>query len=139
MEISFYTILYMVPEISTATDFFCHLGPKYQKNEKKTPRDIIILHKFTKNYDNRLYWSWDMTHNRCNHFSFWAIFCPFTLVTAQKMKIFKKWRKHLKISFYTSVPKTMTISYTVPEIWCVTDVIVTFHFGLFFTPLTPPV
>ena len=35
VEISFYTILYMVPEISTATDFFCHLGPKYQKNEKK--------------------------------------------------------------------------------------------------------
>ena len=26
----------------------------------------------------------------------------------------------------------MIICYTVPEIWCVTDVIVIFHFGIFF-------
>ena len=33
----------------------------------------------------------------------------------------------------------MIIGYTVPEIWCVTDVVVTFHFGLFFIllPLKP--
>ena len=32
----------------------------------------------------------------------------------------------------------MIRGYTVPEIWCMTDVIVVFHFGLFFTllPLT---
>ena len=35
-------------------------------------------------------------------------------------------------SFYTSVPKIMIIGYTVPETWHVTDVIVIFHFGLFF-------
>ena len=29
----------------------------------------------------------------------------------------------------------MNICYTVPEIWCVTDVIVIFHFGLFFALL----
>ena len=42
------------------------------------------------------------------------------------------------MSFYTSVPKLMIICFTVPEIWCVTDVIVIFHFGLFFVllPLT---
>ena len=40
-------------------------------------------------------------------------------------------------SFYTSVPKIMIILYTVPEIWCMTDVIVIFHFRLFF-PLFPP-
>ena len=38
------------------------------------------------------------------------------------------------LSFYTSVPKIM-ICYTVPEIWCVTDVIAIFHFVLFFTLL----
>ena len=42
--------------------------------------------------------------------SFWTVFCPFTPLpplTAQKMKISKKWKKHLEISsFYTSVPKT---------------------------------
>ena len=35
-------------------------------------------------------------------------------------------------SFYYSVTKIMIIYYTLPEIWCVTDVIVIFHFGLFF-------
>ena len=47
-------------------------------------------------------------------------------------------KKHLDISFYISVPKIMIICCTVPEIWCVTDVII-FHFGLFFALLpTPP-
>ena len=47
-------------------------------------------------------------------------------------------KKTLKISsFYTSVPKIMIICYTVPEIWCVRDVIVFFHFGLFFALLPP--
>ena len=58
----------MVPEISTATDrFFVILGhflpfltPNSPKNEnikkiKKAPRDMITLHKCTKNHDNRLY------------------------------------------------------------------------------------
>ena len=41
-------------------------------------------------------------------------------------------KKHLEISsFYTSAPKIMIICYTVPEIWCVVDVILFFHFGLF--------
>ena len=31
----------------------------------------------------------------------------------------------------------MTICYTVPEIWHVTDVIVIFHFGLLFALLPP--
>ena len=31
----------------------------------------------------------------------------------------------------------MIIWYTVPEIWCLTDVILIFHFGLFFHPFTP--
>ena len=61
---------------------------------KKTPGDIIILHKCTKNHDHMLYCSWDMVHDRCNcYFSFWAIFCPFTPLTAQKIKIKKKMKK----------------------------------------------
>ena len=41
-------------------------------------------------------------------------------------------KKHLEITlFYTSVSKTMTICYTLHEIWQVTDVIVIFHIGLF--------
>ena len=83
--------------------------------------------------------SWDMVHDICNYFSFWVVFCPFTPLTAPKMKISKKWKKHLEISsFYTSVRKTMIICYTVPEIWHVSHVIVIFHFGLCFAPLAPP-
>ena len=57
----------------------------------------------------------------------------------EKWKCQKKIKKHLEISsFYTSVPKLMIICYAVPEIWYVTDVIVVFHFGLFFAVLPPP-
>ena len=53
---------------------------------KKTHGDIIILHKCTKNHDHMLYCSSDMACNRCNcYFSFWATFCPFTSLTAQKL------------------------------------------------------
>ena len=54
------------------------------------------------------------------------------------MKISKKLKKHLEISFYTSVPKIMILRYTVPEIWHVMDVIFIFHFELFFALLPPP-
>ena len=78
-----------------------------------------------------------MVHKRFNYFSFWAIFYPFTSLTAQKIKILKKWKKHLEISsFYTSVPKIMIICCTVPEIWCMTDVII-IYLGLFFVLLPP--
>ena len=48
----------------------------------------------TINHDHMLYCSWDMPCNTCNHyFLFWAIFCPFTSLTAQKIKIKKKMKK----------------------------------------------
>ena len=88
--------------------------------------------------DHMLYCSWDMVSNRCNcYFSFWAIFCPFNLLAAQKLKISKKWKRLEILSFYTSVPKIMIICYTVPEIWHMMYVIVIFHFGLFFWPFIP--
>ena len=102
--------------------FFALLLPKQPEKSKfweneKTPGDIIILHKCTKNYDQIMYGSWDMVRDRCNrYFSFWAIFCPLTPLTAQKIKILKKWKKHLEISsFYISVPKIMTRWCTVPK------------------------
>ena len=111
------------------------------KNEKKTfqktPGDMISLHKCIKNHDHMLYCSWDMEYVRCNcYFLFWAIFCPFTLLTARKMKTSEKWKKHLEISsFNTSIPKIMIICFPVPEIWCVTDVIVILHFRQFYALL----
>ena len=67
-----------VPEIQPLTDIififnfelFSVLLPLWQpkksikKNEKNPPRDIIILHMCTKNYDHMLYGSWDIVHAR---------------------------------------------------------------------------
>ena len=86
---------------------------KSQKNQtfekmKKFAGDIIILHKCIKNRGHMLYCSTDMVCEECNcYFSFWAIFCLFTPLTAQKMKTSKQWKrkeKYLEISFYTRVP-----------------------------------
>ena len=72
-------------------------------------------------------------------FHFGAFFALLPPYKPQKSKLKKKKeKKSLKISsFYTTVPKIMIICYSVPEMWCVTDVIVIFHFGLFFALLTP--
>ena len=43
--------------------------------------------------DNQIYGSWDIKCNRQNVLSFWAIFCPFTPLVTQKIKISKKWKK----------------------------------------------
>ena len=113
---------------------------KYQSFEKvkKTPGAIIISYKGTINDNNMMYDSWDMKCDRQNFVSLCAIFCHFTSLTMQTIKILKEWKKYLEISsFYTSVPKIMIICYNVPEIWSATDVIVIFHVGLFFTHLPP--
>ena len=129
-------IYYIVPYIWCVTDvIISHFGPffalfppnspKIQNltKMKKTPSDIIILHKCTKKHDHTLYCSWDMACARCNcYFSFWAFVCPFTPLTAQKIKISNKWKHNLEISsFYVCVPKIMFRWCTVPEIWCMTD------------------
>ena len=140
-----------VPEIRCVTDvivisyfglFFALLQKiKILKKWKKTFGVIIILYMCTKNYDQMMtYGSWDIVHDGCDYFSFWAIFCPFISLTAQKIKIKRKMKKnkkkHLKISsFYICLPK-IVIRCTVPGIWCLTDVIVISHLGLFFDLLT---
>ena len=76
--------------------FYPTNNPKNQNFEKmkKLPGDIIVLHSCTKNHDQMLYFSWDMVRNGCNYyFSFRTIFCPFTPLTAQRIKILKKWQK----------------------------------------------
>ena len=116
--------------------------PNSPKNEnfkkmKTMPGDVIILHKCTKNHDHMLYYSWDMVRDRCNYFSFWAIFCPFTpnSPTNENSKKMKKTPGIL--SFYTSEPKIMIMWYTVPEICCVRNVII-FSFWAIFLPFYPP-
>ena len=79
------------------------------KKLKKTPgRD----HHFTQVYQKS--WSYAKLFLRYGvwqikfYFSFWAIFCPFTPLTVQKIKISLKWKTRLEISsFYICVPKVM--------------------------------
>ena len=91
----------MVPQIWSATEgnfghfgqFFALLGGNNPKNQnfekmKKVPGDIIILHKCTKNHDHMLHCSLDMARKGFScYFSCWVIFCPFTSITARKIKI----------------------------------------------------
>ena len=66
-------------------NFLLFQSPNDPKNEnfkkkimKEIPGDFIILHKCTKTYDHRLYYSWDMVRDKCNCcFSFFSIFFPF--------------------------------------------------------------
>ena len=70
--------------------------------------------------------------NENNFLSFWPIFCPFTSLTTQKIKILRKWKKYQMSSSYTSVPKIMIICITVLEMQSLTvDVIFIFPFGYF--------
>ena len=111
MEISsFYTsiskiiiICYTVLEIWRMTDVIIfHFGPlfctftplttrkmKFKRDEQSTWRYHYFPQVY-QNHDHMLYCSWYMAHDRCNCcFSFWAIFCPFTPLTAQKPKFLK--------------------------------------------------
>ena len=118
--------------------FYYLNNPKNQNFEKmkKAPGDIITLHMCAINNNHMMYGSWDIERDGQISLSLWTIFCPFAPLITQKIKILKKWKNHLEIlSFYTSAPKFMIICYTVPQIWCVTDVIVIFHFGLFYALL----
>ena len=126
------------------TEFFVILGnflpfylltTKFWKNEK-TLGDIIILRMCTIHDNHMMYGSWDMERDGQYFLSFWTVFCSFTPLTTRKIKLLKKWKKNLTMSsFYTNVPKIMIICYTIPEIQCMTDVILIFYFGLFFTLL----
>ena len=73
--------------------FFALKNENFKKNEKKP----LIYHHFTQVYQKSgsyVYCSWDMACNGCNcYFSFWAIFCLFTPLTAQIIKILKDWKK----------------------------------------------
>ena len=132
-------ICYTVPEIRWVTDVIAifHFGLFFALLPLKAPGYIIILHNCTKNYDYKLYCTWDMARDICNCFFFFGLFFPLLPPNSQKKwKFQKNLKMHGDTSFYTIVPKIMTIGYTVPEIWCVTDVIVV-SFWAIFCPFTP--
>ena len=66
---------------------------------------------------------------------YFGLFLPLYPTNSLKNENFKKMKrkKHLEISFYTSVQKVMIICYTIPEIWYMTDY---FLFWAVFCPFT---
>ena len=107
----------------------------------KTFRKVLFYSTVLGN--RTIYGSWDMKCTRQNCFAilghFLLFYSPNSLKNKSLKKYLKKKKKRLEISsFYTSVPKTIIIGYTVLEIWHVTGVIVIFHFGLYFSILPPP-
>ena len=69
---------------------------KWKKNNKNNNNNnnawrLIILHMCTINDNHIVYNSWDTERNRQNFLLFCVIFCPFTKLTTQKIKILKKW------------------------------------------------
>ena len=117
--------------------FWANKKSKFRKSERNPWRyhHFTIVHQKPWSYCYTVPEIWYMTD--VITFLFWAIFCPFTPLTAQNIKILTKWKKHLGItSFYICVPKIIMIRWCmVSEIWCMTDVIVISHFGLFFALL----
>ena len=95
-------------------NIFCPFYNPENYNFEKMKKNTWRYHHFTIVYQKSwlyAYCSWDMMHDRCNYFSFWVFFFPFTPLTVHKIKVFfAKWKKCLKIRCYT-----------VPEIWCATD------------------
>ena len=135
----------MAPEIWSVTNrIFCHFGqffallppnnPKNQNFEKlkNTSGDIIILHMCTIKDNHMMYGSWDMEHDRQSFVILDNLF-PFYSPKNQDQN-FEKMKKNAWICYHFT--QIMIICYTVPEIWCMTDVII-FHFGLFFALLPP--
>ena len=140
----------MVLEIWSVTDkMFCHSGQifallppygprksKFWKNEKNNWRYYHFTNAY---YKWQSYDAWFLRYGvqRREFLVILDCFLPFYPLTTWKIKILKKWKKHLEIlSFYTGIP-WMTITWCmVPEIMCVTDNIFC-HFGPFFALLPP--
>ena len=78
--------------------FYPTIYPKNKiwKKCKNTPGDIILLHICSINEDHMMYGSCNTRHGKQNFLSFWAIFLHLTLLTTQKINIFKKMKKKKK-------------------------------------------
>ena len=112
----------------------------FLKKRKKIARDnnFTHVHRKLQSYEVRL--------ERCrvretNFFAIMGNFLSFYPTNNPKNQNLQKLKKNSNNKKNTWIynhltqvkPKIMIICYTVPEIWHVTDLIVIFHFGLFFS------
>ena len=136
----------MVSEIWGAADrILCHFGQFFAL----LPSDDKILEKWKNTWRyyhfTHVYHTWQSYDVWFLRYGAWRTiffvildrFLLFYPPNNPKNKTFEKVKKKnlAMSSFYTNVPKIMIICYTIPEIQCMTDVILIFYFGLFFTLL----
>ena len=99
---------YGTPDIT-----FCHLDHflpfyllkiqniKILKKWNKKSGYVIISEICITNDNHMMHGSWDMERDRHNFLSLWTIFCPFTHLSTEKIKIIKRWKEFMEIlSFY---------------------------------------
>ena len=99
-------IICLIPEILSTIDIIlCHFGPFFassppnnfeNQNLEKNKRHAWRYHHFTLVYHK--WWSYDIWFLRywvqqTDFLTFWTIFCPFTNLTTQKIKILEKKKK----------------------------------------------
>ena len=123
-------------------DYFLPFYPTNspKKNFWKNENNAWRYHHFT--YVYQTLWPDDLWFLR---YGAWWIYLFFILGyflpfyrpnSLENQNLKRKHKKCLEISsFYICVPKIMIRWCMVPEIWCLTDVIVISHFGLFFALL----
>ena len=86
--------------------FYLPNSPKNQNKKKKRKKKAWRYHHFTivyQKHDHMLHCSWDVVRDGYNYFSFWASFCPFTPLTARKIKILRKWKSTWRYHHFTQV------------------------------------
>ena len=127
--------------------FYPPNNPENQNFEKmkKVCGHIIILHMCTINENHMMYGSWHMENNRQNFSHFRQFFAflqpppPPPPPNNPENQNFEKKKKKAPgdIVILQRCTKNHDHIYIVPEIWCMMDIIVLFHFGLIFCPFTP--
>ena len=125
-------------EFFVILEHFLSFNCKKSKFEKlkRIPRDIIILHMCTINDSHMIYGSWDVECDRQNILSFWTIFCTFTPLTTQKIRILKKMKKPPK-DIITLHMRTINDNHMMYGSWDMDRNGQTFcHFWTVFCPFT---
>ena len=119
---------------------FCHftplLTPKIKIwNKCKTPwRYHTVKHVYHKQRSHDV---WFLRYKaQQSFFSFWAIFCPSTLLTTWKIKILKKWKKTPEDIMILNL-HTTNDDHTIYVSWDMEHNRIFCHFGLFFALLSP--
>ena len=113
--------------------FYPPKNPQNQNFEKwKILLEISSFYTCVPKISHMIHGSWDMECDRQNVLLLWTVFCPFTPLWTQKIKILKKWKKHLKISFYKCLLEMTVIWYIVFFRYGVQQAKFFCHFGPFF-------